>query len=217
MSSTLPYQVDLTNCDREPIHQLGAIQPIGFMLVLSSDWMISRVSQNIGDFFDAVAADLIGSPIVDLFAVEAVHSLRNRLALLRGPDALCLGDHDFEAILDVSLWLKVLSRCRAFYSARPLSLFRAHGGQGGSDYLAPFLGTIEWGRLIEAAKSFGYLADQSVELEALGTFVRTASQIRPRVTDAGHLEMLDEAVARAGDRLASFATGRGGPEESRAT
>ena len=35
-----------------------------------------------------VAADLIGSPIVDLFAVDAVHSLRNRLALLRGPDAL---------------------------------------------------------------------------------------------------------------------------------
>ena len=88
MSSTLPYQVDLTNCDREPIHQLGAIQPIGFMLVLSSDWMISRVSANIGEFFDVVAADLIGSPIVDLFAVDAVHSLRNRLALLRGPDAL---------------------------------------------------------------------------------------------------------------------------------
>ena len=136
-----------------------------------------------------------------------------RRSLLSGPDALCFGDHDFEAILDVSMWLKVLSQCRAFYSARPLSLFRAHGGQGGSDYLAPFLGTIEWGRIIDASKQFGFLGDPAAELEALGTFVRTASQIRPRVTDWAHLEMLDEAVARAGDRLAAFARGRGGPEE----
>src|SRR5436190_11690354 len=136
-----------------------------------------------------------------------------RRSLLGGPDALCFGDSDFEAILDVSMWLKILSKCRAFYSARPLSLFRAHGGQGGSDYIAPFLGTIEWGRIIFAAKQFGFLADVALELEALGTFLRTASQIRPRVTDAGHLVMLDEAVARVGDRLASFAAGRGGPEE----
>lgn len=88
MSAVPPYSVDLTNCDREPIHQLGAIQPIGFMLVLSSDWMISRVSENIGQFFDVVPADLIGSPIIDLFSFDAVHGLRNRLALLRGPDAM---------------------------------------------------------------------------------------------------------------------------------
>ena len=28
--------LDLTNCDREPIHQLGEIQPIGFLLVLTA-------------------------------------------------------------------------------------------------------------------------------------------------------------------------------------
>ena len=40
-------EVDLTNCDREPIHQLGAIQPIGFLIVLTADWHISNVSRNI--------------------------------------------------------------------------------------------------------------------------------------------------------------------------
>jgi light-regulated signal transduction histidine kinase (bacteriophytochrome) len=39
------YQVvDLTNCDREPIHELGAIQPFGFLLALSTDWLIRRTS-----------------------------------------------------------------------------------------------------------------------------------------------------------------------------
>ena len=42
--------VDLTNCDREPIHLLGAIQPIGFLLALSPDLVIERVSANAGDF-----------------------------------------------------------------------------------------------------------------------------------------------------------------------
>ena len=31
------YQVDLTSCDREPIHQLGHVQPFGAMLVVSHD------------------------------------------------------------------------------------------------------------------------------------------------------------------------------------
>lgn len=47
--------VDLTNCDREPIHILGAIQPIGFLIALTSDWMVSRVSANIGDFLPFAA------------------------------------------------------------------------------------------------------------------------------------------------------------------
>lgn len=42
--------VDLTNCDREPIHLLGAIQPSGFLLALTSDWLVARVSANIGDY-----------------------------------------------------------------------------------------------------------------------------------------------------------------------
>ena len=29
--------IDLTNCDREPIHLLGAVQPFGFLLGVSHD------------------------------------------------------------------------------------------------------------------------------------------------------------------------------------
>ncbi|MEQ7874572.1 HWE histidine kinase domain-containing protein [Sphingomonas sp. ASV193] len=80
--------VDLTNCDREPIHLLGAIQPIGFLIALSTDWYVSRASANIGEFFETTPDAIIGQPIASLFSGEAIHSLRNRLALLRGADAI---------------------------------------------------------------------------------------------------------------------------------
>ena len=38
--------VDLTSCDREPIHILGAVQPFGFLLGVSSDWIVVRASAN---------------------------------------------------------------------------------------------------------------------------------------------------------------------------
>jgi light-regulated signal transduction histidine kinase (bacteriophytochrome)/CheY-like chemotaxis protein len=81
-------QVDLTNCDREPIHILGAIQPIGFLIAVSSDWMVARASRNISQFLDTTAEDLIGRPLVDILPPAAIHGLRNRVAMLRGPDSV---------------------------------------------------------------------------------------------------------------------------------
>lgn len=87
MSESYP-RVDLTNCDREPIHILGAIQPVGFLIALTSDWIIARVSANIGDYLDAVPDDLPGRPLAEILPAAAIHALRNRMAMLRGPDAV---------------------------------------------------------------------------------------------------------------------------------
>ena len=99
--------VDLTNCDREPIHQLGEIQPIGFLVVLTADWMISNVSANIGEFLDIDEETLIGRPATDVFTKNAIHTLRNRLALLRGKDALervfRMSLQDNDRVFDVAL------------------------------------------------------------------------------------------------------------------
>jgi light-regulated signal transduction histidine kinase (bacteriophytochrome) len=80
--------VDLTNCDREPIHQLGAIQPIGFLIALTADWMVSNASANVGNYLDVEDGPLIGRPALDLLSKSAIHTLRNRLALLRGKDSI---------------------------------------------------------------------------------------------------------------------------------
>jgi light-regulated signal transduction histidine kinase (bacteriophytochrome) len=79
--------VDLTNCDREPIYILGAIQPIGFLLALSTDWIVARASANVADFIGKSPSDLIGFPLAQALPSTVLHDLRNRVGMLRGADA----------------------------------------------------------------------------------------------------------------------------------
>ncbi|OJU08819.1 MAG: two-component system sensor histidine kinase/response regulator [Caulobacterales bacterium 68-7] len=86
--TTEPAAVDLTNCDREPIHLLGAIQPIGFLLALTADWIVARASTNVAQFIGKTPEELTGQPLAEIFSTKAVHDLRNRVAILLGPDAV---------------------------------------------------------------------------------------------------------------------------------
>jgi len=82
------FAVDLTNCDREPIHVLGQIQPFGFLIALGNDWLVARVSDNIATFTGRTPDELLGRPITGLVSDKALHAIRNRLAMLRGPHAV---------------------------------------------------------------------------------------------------------------------------------
>ncbi|MHC2021346.1 HWE histidine kinase domain-containing protein [Methylobacterium sp. CM6247] len=75
---------DLTSCDREPIHNLGAVQPFGFLLVVSTDWIVVRASENVEEWLGQPAEALLGRPIVEVFEAEAVHHIRGKLQSLRG-------------------------------------------------------------------------------------------------------------------------------------
>ncbi|MBY5890652.1 HWE histidine kinase domain-containing protein [Rhizobium ruizarguesonis] len=80
--------VDLTNCDREPIHQLGSVQPFGFLLAVSSDWVVTRASANLPEFLGVAQANAIGRPVISLITPEALHAIRNKLTTLRGSDVV---------------------------------------------------------------------------------------------------------------------------------
>jgi light-regulated signal transduction histidine kinase (bacteriophytochrome)/CheY-like chemotaxis protein len=82
------FRVDLTNCDQEPIHALGAIQDFGFLIAVSPEWVVKRVSANSGQFIGKSPEMLIGTALIDTFTAEAVHAMRNRMALLRGEDSV---------------------------------------------------------------------------------------------------------------------------------
>jgi len=74
------FSVDLTNCDREPIHLLGAVQPFGFLVALdSTQWVITRLSSNAAAWLDAGPAELVGRPIEDVFTPESIHLIRGQL------------------------------------------------------------------------------------------------------------------------------------------
>lgn len=85
--SDLP-ELNLTNCDKEPIHLLGAIQPIGFLLTVSDKWVVERASENLAQFTGITPEQAIGKPLDTLIGHQAVHNFRNRIAMLRGDDAV---------------------------------------------------------------------------------------------------------------------------------
>ncbi|MBX9466525.1 MAG: GAF domain-containing protein [Rhizobium sp.] len=77
--------VDLTNCDREPIHIPGSIQPHGCLL--SCDPAITtvrRYSANAAEML-GVQQRLEGLSIADLFGADVTHDIRNAIAA--APDA----------------------------------------------------------------------------------------------------------------------------------
>ncbi|MEQ8656958.1 MAG: HWE histidine kinase domain-containing protein [Hyphomicrobiales bacterium] len=75
--------VDLTSCDREPIHLLGAIQSFGYLLAVSTDWIITRCSANLGEVCDRSVDDLLGALASDILTEQAIHDIRNRLQWLQ--------------------------------------------------------------------------------------------------------------------------------------
>jgi len=107
--SSSDVQVDLTNCDREPIHILGAVQPIGFLFAVTTDWIVARASENISDFIGCRVTDMIGHPLAEFLPSRALHDLRNRVSLLRGADSIerlfaceLIKDRRFDVALHIS-------------------------------------------------------------------------------------------------------------------
>jgi light-regulated signal transduction histidine kinase (bacteriophytochrome) len=87
--------VDLTNCDREPIHIPGAIQPHGILLVVSrSEWKITQISDNTQGFLGIEPEQLLGQPLNSLVPTDKIDAI-----------AACLAG-DFEQINPLKLSLE---------------------------------------------------------------------------------------------------------------
>ncbi|NTU80698.1 MAG: GAF domain-containing protein [Chloroflexales bacterium] len=81
MSQEPPFTVDLTTCDREPIHIPGSIQPHGVLFALSEpDLTIIQASANIAGFLGRQPQELLGQPLSTLLAAEPLAYLRDCLA-----------------------------------------------------------------------------------------------------------------------------------------
>ena len=73
--------VDLTTCDREPIHLLGAIQSSGFLLAMNADWIITRASENTQSHIDLGPGQLVGQLAERCIPKDVLHDIRGRLQL----------------------------------------------------------------------------------------------------------------------------------------
>jgi light-regulated signal transduction histidine kinase (bacteriophytochrome) len=82
------FEVNLTNCDREPIHVLGSVQPFGFLLAVNSDWIVVHASTTSLRYLGLAPADLVGKPLTQVLSGHAIHNIRGRLQIMRGADAV---------------------------------------------------------------------------------------------------------------------------------
>ncbi|MEL6914543.1 MAG: HWE histidine kinase domain-containing protein [Pseudomonadota bacterium] len=142
--------LDLTNCDREPIHALGRVQSYGALIAISSDWIIQHASENIDAYLGAPAEALIGTLFTDIVPASLAHDIRGRMQLLSGPDAVervfgvALRRGDEEMMLDLAI------HC----SDRTIiiELERADASIGQADYVSqvrPMIDRIAKGRDVE--------------------------------------------------------------------
>ena len=81
-------EVDLSNCDREPIHIPGSVQGHGCLLVLSAgdagDLVIQQASENCSEFFAMPLERILGGQCDEVLGTELERDLRNELRLKRG-------------------------------------------------------------------------------------------------------------------------------------
>ncbi|BBD01623.1 MULTISPECIES: HWE histidine kinase domain-containing protein [Sphingobium] len=177
------FSVDLSNCDREPIHVLGTVQPFGFLISLTADWLVSRVSANSAQFIGLTPDDMLGKPIAALLDGEAIHALRNRITLLRGPDSverlfsipLIAGGPPFDVAVHFSGQLVVVE-------AEPAS----HDEMEASSTVRSMVA-----RLAQAEGMTAFLRDGARQVRALTGFDRVMVY---RFADGGDGEVVAEAL-----------------------
>jgi light-regulated signal transduction histidine kinase (bacteriophytochrome)/CheY-like chemotaxis protein len=69
----------LATCDSEPIHLLGAIQPLGFLLSVHADWIAARASENVGAYLGVPHDQIVGRPVAACLPADVLHDIRGRL------------------------------------------------------------------------------------------------------------------------------------------
>lgn len=142
-----------------------SIQSSGFLLALTHDWRVECVSANVGQFLGAEPAGLIGFCASTFLPDEIIHSLRNRLALLRDAEGIerlfaCpLGSdgHTFDIAIHIA-------GAEVIVEAEPST----------SKHYGDFTGTLRgmMARLDDAADVPGLCAAGSRQMRALSGFDR---------------------------------------------
>ncbi|MDZ8024325.1 MAG: ATP-binding protein [Nostoc sp. DedQUE11] len=94
---SIPFQVDLTNCDREPIHIPGYIQPHGILLVLKEpELTILQCSNNTYSLIDIKPEQLLNQSLSIFLESEQINLLKD-----------CLSQDDLNIVNPLEITIKV--------------------------------------------------------------------------------------------------------------
>ncbi|WP_027442575.1 HWE histidine kinase domain-containing protein [Erythrobacter cryptus] len=77
----------LTECDREPIHHIAAIQGFGALIAADAAGRIAHASANLGAMLGLEATPAAGTPLATILAPAALETITAALAEPLGPDS----------------------------------------------------------------------------------------------------------------------------------
>jgi glycosyltransferase involved in cell wall biosynthesis len=126
----------------------------------------------LGDFTLINGLNFIGEPSTVMFARSRLPGLDGGLFTWNGRAYHCLADW--------SLWLRLLARGPAFYSATPLSEYRVHPGQEQRDMAVQMACITERLPLVREARAAGFLKADVQYRAALARVRSLAEQWRAR-------------------------------------
>ncbi len=126
------FGVDLTNCDREPIHIPGSIQPHGVLLALHEpDLIVTHASESVAAHLGCSASAVLGAPLDEVIDSPSALRVRSALASTKVADLNPIDVHaraaQFDGIVHrhrgvAILELEPRSEERAGRTHRPLRL-----------------------------------------------------------------------------------------------
>jgi two-component system, chemotaxis family, sensor kinase Cph1 len=88
--------VDLSNCDREPIHVSGSVQSHGVLFILQEpEFEVLQVSNNVQELINHYPEDLLGQPLINFLGAEQIDCIKK-----------CLDD-DFEYVNPLKISIQV--------------------------------------------------------------------------------------------------------------
>ena len=79
--------VDLNDCEREPIHIPGAIQPFGVLLALDEEMNVTQVSENVSDHLSLGVDEALDRPLSEIVDPAGAEEVRSVLREQRWHDA----------------------------------------------------------------------------------------------------------------------------------
>ena len=174
--------VDLTNCDREPIHIPGTIQAHGALI--ACDAAVSKVTRYSVNAYDMLGFDastaIRGATVEDLFGGEVTHTLRNTLAnaaLARRPAlkfGLSINEREFDISVHRSGREVIIEFERSGPSrAEPLNIVRTVIGRAMKSRTLEAL-TTDTARLVRAVLGYDRVMVYRFEPDGSGQVINEA-------------------------------------------
>ena len=75
----------LTECDREAIHHIAAVQSFGGLIAAGEDGLVAHASANVADLLGLAQTPAPGTPLARIIAAPALGTLLQALPILPEP------------------------------------------------------------------------------------------------------------------------------------